>query len=836
MADKITLENIDSLQNQISAKTKINSNFTLIANKIDTLLSLDGDTPNQMETNLDMNSYRITNVGAPVNPNDAVRLQDISGVDIAGPAVDSFTGTGSQTVFTLTEEPYLGNIKVFIDGIYQHQDTYSVTTNQLTFSEAPPSASKIEVFSNTEIGSSSSTHTHVSADITDLNETVEDIIGTKVQAGPNIAVTYSDSTGITTITGTGAGGSTASSTSFAPIGNIAATNVQAAIQELDTEKAPLSHTQFASTITDFQETVEDIIGSKVQAGPNITVAYSDTTGVTTITGTGGSSAFVTPEAFGAIGDGVTDDTSALQSALRSTSPCLLVGTYLVTGPVAFGTAYTPTGKLIMGQGKKHIILGATNAGLTWTSTTPDTAQNNQLVAKDFTIMVSVNSHARAALRLETTGGSGSTSKTFDLRNIHTFGTDGNKGALIGIQLVNQRNGIVDSCIHQGVRTQSAGARTGFGISCEGTGDPVDFRIVNCHAYFAQIGLNLDETHEGITVDKCVYVATDYGVYSELDENPVSGDNEGKPLLKVSNCHMNNTIGGVYAIRTRDFSIVYNDFLAETANSNWTAVLCTTGGAASQYGYISGNKMQDATTGSPSTNTTTGVRLNGVSSGGLFTIVGENRYISLKRGLLLESNARYVQYSTGSVYAGCTTNVIDNGSLNTSYGGGGGGGGVLTDAQLLNRTNHTGYEPHATGFAKGSGAEGGELRLQVPDSTSLNGDIAVDISTNSFRVFETGGSQRGAALDLASCGSSVSTSLVTNINLGNFMPLSGVSALGNFALLLQSSGYGAAGGTVSGSDLYYAATSGYGANVGVGTWRRHGETSAAGQVTLFQRVA
>ena len=42
-----------------------------------------------------------------------------------------------------------------------------------------------------------------------------------------------------------------------------------------------------SDITDFAESVEDTIGTKVVAGTNVTVTYNDTTGETTISSTGG---------------------------------------------------------------------------------------------------------------------------------------------------------------------------------------------------------------------------------------------------------------------------------------------------------------------------------------------------------------------------------------------------------------------------------------------------------------------------------------------------------------------------------------------------------------------
>jgi hypothetical protein len=76
MSDKVTIQTVDSLQNQVSALTKINANFEALADKIDTLLSRDGDTPNQMESNLDMNSYRVTNLPEPIDNTEPIRKID----------------------------------------------------------------------------------------------------------------------------------------------------------------------------------------------------------------------------------------------------------------------------------------------------------------------------------------------------------------------------------------------------------------------------------------------------------------------------------------------------------------------------------------------------------------------------------------------------------------------------------------------------------------------------------------------------------------------------------------------------------------------------------------
>lgn len=92
MSDKLTLTELASLQNQTSAINTINNNFDLIAGKLDTLLSRDGDTPNQMEASLDMNSNRITNLPAPVNVNEPARLQDIQDIVSDGVAANTLDG------------------------------------------------------------------------------------------------------------------------------------------------------------------------------------------------------------------------------------------------------------------------------------------------------------------------------------------------------------------------------------------------------------------------------------------------------------------------------------------------------------------------------------------------------------------------------------------------------------------------------------------------------------------------------------------------------------------------------------------------------------------------
>ena len=74
---------------------------------------------------------------------------NISGIGATEYQIQNFTGTGSQTVFTLSSSSLGENYTfVYINGVYQNKNTYTVSGTTLTFSEAPPLTSLIEVMFN----------------------------------------------------------------------------------------------------------------------------------------------------------------------------------------------------------------------------------------------------------------------------------------------------------------------------------------------------------------------------------------------------------------------------------------------------------------------------------------------------------------------------------------------------------------------------------------------------------------------------------------------------------------------------------------------------------------
>jgi hypothetical protein len=60
--------------------------------------------------------------------------------------IANFTGNGSTVAFTLASAPAGENAtNVYINGVYQQKNTYSIAGAVLTFSQAPPATSSIEV-------------------------------------------------------------------------------------------------------------------------------------------------------------------------------------------------------------------------------------------------------------------------------------------------------------------------------------------------------------------------------------------------------------------------------------------------------------------------------------------------------------------------------------------------------------------------------------------------------------------------------------------------------------------------------------------------------------------
>ena len=75
------------------------------------------------------------------NKNGTVVYTSLNGNSFgSGEVASNATGTGSQTIFPVTSAP----LAIYINGVYQNQNTYSFANGNVTFTQAPPLTSIIE--------------------------------------------------------------------------------------------------------------------------------------------------------------------------------------------------------------------------------------------------------------------------------------------------------------------------------------------------------------------------------------------------------------------------------------------------------------------------------------------------------------------------------------------------------------------------------------------------------------------------------------------------------------------------------------------------------------------
>lgn len=129
---KLSLDNITNISNP-SAITTINNNSTSIEEAVENTLSRDGTSPNQMGSNLDMNSYHILNLPFPDQDSEPVRKGDVASLYLPpdgvllGNAASKNVGTTIGTV-AAGDDPRFSNTVIWGDGLSITGSTAKVNT------------------------------------------------------------------------------------------------------------------------------------------------------------------------------------------------------------------------------------------------------------------------------------------------------------------------------------------------------------------------------------------------------------------------------------------------------------------------------------------------------------------------------------------------------------------------------------------------------------------------------------------------------------------------------------------------------------------------------------
>jgi hypothetical protein len=291
---KLSLSSFTNLQSG-SAITALNNNFAAIILAMENTLSRDGTSPNKMGSNLDMNSYRISNLVAAVSDTEPVRLKEFQdGMDDLETTVQSIASTTQGylnqviTLYDNFDDIYLGDKAsdptVDNDGntlqtgaIYWNTTTNIMkvwTGSQWTGVISTTSGFLLDDLGDVTIASATTgdilrfngtqfvnypdsnyaanSHTHPSSQITDFTEAAQDATGAMVDT----TLVYTDSTpqlGRAAISGhisIPSGSNTASLSSF----TIAQLN--AAISDADA--SVVGHTHLLADVTNVTITAANL--------------------------------------------------------------------------------------------------------------------------------------------------------------------------------------------------------------------------------------------------------------------------------------------------------------------------------------------------------------------------------------------------------------------------------------------------------------------------------------------------------------------------------------------------------------------------------------------------
>ena len=211
---KFEYTELENLENEQSAVDAINANFEAVQNAIEKTLSRDGTAPNTLSAAVDANGQRIYNLPAPSSNSDAARHGDLQTyVDDAEAAVTAAEGHATTAA--------------------GHASTASTAATNAQTAET-----------NAETAATNAQTAETNAETAEANAEAAEALAEKwAEEAEDVEVTtgkYSAKHWAAKAEEIVLGDILASGVTVTPVGTVAATDVQSAIQELDSEKQATS--------------------------------------------------------------------------------------------------------------------------------------------------------------------------------------------------------------------------------------------------------------------------------------------------------------------------------------------------------------------------------------------------------------------------------------------------------------------------------------------------------------------------------------------------------------------------------------------------------------------
>ena len=268
-----------------------------------------------------------------------------------------------------------------------------------------------------------------------------------------------------------------------PTGTIAATNVQTAINEIVTDLSASS----GSSLVGFLQAGTGAVARTVQAKERDVVSVKD---------------------FGAVGDGVTDDTAAIQAALDSGA----AGVFIPQGTYLCGALTIPSNVQLYGEGAASILKVKNSANATLLTNDDTVGGNSGIELRDFAIDGNYTNQTGSPNGIQLSVVTMSKVVGVSISNVRGMGvlltdSDGNELSGIvatacgkavagyGIYLYNSSfNRVVDcrtddNCIGIAIESNGVGKKAEFNVAsnCTGQANRADFSQSGATVHIEQSG-------------------------------------------------------------------------------------------------------------------------------------------------------------------------------------------------------------------------------------------------------------------------------------------------------------------------------------------------------------